>query len=87
MNAGKNNRSVEKAVSCRHLKQCADLSAAAGLSEDGNIVRVASKLCNIIADPFQRRYDVCHADIAGICKFIISVSGYIQKAQDVQPVI
>ena len=62
------------------------LRSAAGLSEQGDILRITAKGFDIVMNPLQGADNVRQPHIAGIF-ILFSVSGQIQEAGDAQPVI
>ena len=56
---------VEESLGRGHRQQSLHLPPAAGLAEDGHRVRIAPKLSDVRAHPFQRLNDIQHADVAG----------------------
>ena len=55
-----------KPLAPRHREQRADFPAAAGLSEDGDVVRIAAEIGDVVAHPLQRGDDVQHPGIARV---------------------
>jgi len=82
-----NHRAVEQPLRGGHGQQRAYFGTAAGLAEDGDIVRIAAEPGNVIAHPFERLDDVQHPDIAGVGVLRAADSRQVQIAEDVEPVI
>ena len=77
---------VEEARGGGHLHKRVDLHAAAGLAEDGDVVRVAAETGDVVPHPPQGHDDVVHARGAGE-GVLLSKFGEVEIAQDVQPVV
>ncbi len=85
--AALHDRLVEEALGARHCQQGADLSAAAGLTENRDVARVAAEARGVFAHPFQRQHQIKKADIAGPGKSLVADSRKIEVAEDVEPVV
>src|SRR5262249_40030866 len=59
---------MEQPVRFGHRHQRRRLGAAAGLSENCDVVWIAAKLSDVVAHPLQREHKVEHAGVAGIGK-------------------
>ena len=68
-----NEATVEQAVGCGNLHQVCHLHAAAGLAEDGHILRVAAEEGDVVMHPLQCRHHICVACVAGV--FILLAEG------------
>ena len=77
---------VEQSFGLRHAEQGAHLSAAARLTENSDVCRVAAKLPDVFLNPFQRLYHVEHAHVAGVLVFR-RASRKVEEAQNVQAVV
>ena len=77
---------VEKALGRRGVQHGVDLSAAAGLAEDGHIVRVAAESGDVLMDPAQGFHQVGLAQVAAV-GILPAVFAQVEIAQDVQPVV
>ena len=77
---------VEQAVRRRDLHQIRHLHAAAGLAENGHVLRIAAKEGDIVMNPLQRRYHIRVTSVTGVFIFLTE-GGQIQVAQNVQPMI
>ncbi len=77
---------MEQPVRRGNLHQVEDFSPAAGLAEDGYIIRVAAKTGDIVPHPFQGRHQVRVACVGGVL-VLLPIGGQIQIAQDIQPVV
>ena len=60
------NGPVEQAVRRRGLGQGDHLAAAAGLAKDGDVLRVAAKVLNVLMDPLQCGHQVGQARLGGV---------------------
>ena len=77
---------VEQAARGRAGEQGADLGAATGLAEDGDVAGVAAERCDVVADPAQGRHHVQHPGIAGLGETLVRIV-QPQEAKQVQPVV
>ena len=77
---------VEEAVRLGDLHQVEHLGPAAGLAEDGHVVRVAAEARDVLVDPLQSGHQICVARVGGVL-VLLPVGGQVQVAQDVQPVV
>ena len=86
INAALYNSSMKQTVCLRHLHQGPDLRTTTGLSKQRYIIRVSTKLFNVVPDPLKR----CdHIKIACICRICIFIPErrQIKITQYIQPVI
>ncbi len=81
-----NDGLVEKALCGRHRHQRGNLAAAARLTENGDVRRIAAERCNVVANPLKRFHDVHHADIAAVC-ILGTISGKVEETERVEAVI
>ena len=78
---------MNKALGRRHGGYHADLGAAAGLADYGDVARIASEVGNIVMDPLESSDYVEHADIAGMQVFLPSYRREIGISESVQTVV
>ena len=79
-------RLVEEPPGRRHAHQSADLPAASGFPEDGDIVGIAPEGFDVVPDPFEREHYVEHPYIAGQAVFI-AAGRKVQESEHVEPVV
>ena len=84
--AGHDNHLVEQALCLGDLSQHGHLHAAAGLAEDGHIVRVSAKAGDVVPHPAESLYQVGHAHVHRVLIFLPKI-GKIQIAKGVQAVV
>ena len=60
---------LEQSVCRRNLHQVGDFHSAAGLAEDGYVLRIAAEQGDVVMYPMQSRYHVCVACIGGVFIF------------------
>jgi len=78
---------VKQACRGRHRQQRADLSAAAGFTEDRDVAWIAAEANDIVAHPFQRGDHVQRSGIAGLAEPPVAERGQVQMAEDVEALI
>ena len=76
----------EQAVRRRGLEQSGDFGAAAGLSEDGHVLRVSAEASDVVMNPLQGGHQVVGACVAGV-GVLLPERGQVAVAQDVEPVV
>ena len=79
--------SMEEPLRGRHRKQCRNLPATARLAKHHHVARVAAKLCDVVAHPFERKDDVEHAGVAGAGKVRPARVFERGESQHVEPMI
>ena len=80
--AGHDNHLVEQALGLGDLPQHGDFPAAAGLAEDGHVVRVAAKAGDVVPHPAQGLHQVGHAHVYGV-PILLPKGGQVQVAKGV----
>jgi hypothetical protein len=78
---------VKKALGGRHREQRSNLAPAAGLTEDHHVVGVASKLGNILPNPFQRMDYIEHARVSRVCEIRAAEIAEECESQGIEPMI
>ena len=84
--AAHDERLVEESVCLRNLHQVENLHAAARLSEQRHVVRVAAKTGDVVMDPPERCHHIGVSRICGVC-ILFAKRREVEVAEDVQPVI
>ena len=77
---------VEKALGRRGVQQGIHLAAAAGLAEDGHVLRVAAEGSDVLMDPAQGFHQVGLARVPAV-SIPFAVFAQVEISQDVQPVV
>ena len=70
--AALDDRLVEESFGPRHCQQRAHLSAAAGLTEDRDIARIAAKAPGVLAHPLERRDQIEKPGIARVREALVA---------------
>ena len=86
VHAAHNDALLEQAVGRRGLHERGDLPAAAGLAENGDVLRVAAELGNVVMHPLEGSHQVRVSGIAGV-PVLLPIGGEVQVAQNVQAVV
>ena len=85
-NAGHDDHLLEQVLGLGNLPQHGDLGAAAGLAEDGDVLRVAPKAGDVLLHPAQGLHQIGHAHIYAVPVFLPEIE-HVQIAEGVQAVI
>ncbi len=85
-NPGHDDGLVEETVGLGYLAQHGNLGAAAGLAEDGDVLRVAAEVRYIVPHPAQGLHQVGHAHVHGVLVFLAE-GGHIEIAEGVEPMV
>ena len=86
VHAALNDPFMEKTVCLRHLHERPDLCPAAGLTENGHIVRISAKAANIVMYPLKRRNDI-QISCIGRGFILFSKGREIEITKHIQPVV
>ena len=78
---------MEQALGSGHRQQSADFSRSAGLPKDGDVIRVAAEIGDVVADPLERGNRVQHPHVRCLGEFRAADIGQVQKTERVQPVV
>ena len=83
---GHHNRLCKQSICFRNLAQYGYLSTAAGLSQDGHILRVTTKLRDVVTHPTKCLNQIRHPDIIRI-RILRSEIRHIQISKRIQSMI
>ena len=77
---------MEQTVCLRHLHERPDLCPAAGLAENGHIVRISAKTADVVTHPLKSCNDI-QISCIGRSLILFSKGGEVQITKHVQPVV
>src|SRR5581483_11594877 len=78
---------MEQTLRRTHRHQSAHFSRAARLAEDGDVVRVAAEIGDVVVDPLERGYGVQDAAVACVLELFAADFGEIEKTKRIEAVI
>ena len=76
---------MEQTLGGGHGHEVRALAAAAGLASDCHAVRVAAKLGDVVAHPFQGKHQVHQAHVAGACQACSTEPGEVAEPKHPEP--
>ena len=84
--AAHDDRLLEETVRVGCLSERRDLSAAARLTEDRHVLRIAAESRDVFLHPFQGGHEIRNAHVHGIL-ILLAVHGEIQMSEGIQTVV
>ena len=78
---------MEQALRARHREQRADLPCATRLPVDGDVVRIAAEIRDVVVDPLKCGDGIQHPHVRRLREFRAADLGQVQEPERIQTVV